>query len=247
MEIKCPNCSQDLNIDDESLGIKFECPSCGQSIEVEKEIKSVPPVIKKKKGLSYLVVTVIFVIICYLGYLGYDTLNYFNEGIEQALKPKNSWGISEKVDPINDNKVYHFRKNSETSIAPNIWPEKPVLTIRHFDESNRVYIDLNNIFSYEKKVNLTYRFDKEVPVTTQWGVSPDNKMIVFAKSTNRSTGVNYPLWIETNNFIKKMMKHEKLFIRLNIEAGLQPGIYTLEFHLNGLEELIKPIEKEIFD
>lgn len=139
---------------------------------------------------------------------------------------KNQWDISEKVDPISDNKIISFINTTKT--AKGKFGGDIYLVARCSEGKNpEVYINWASYLGSEAVI--TARFNKEESQTFTWSLSTDSKASFYPYSMFDGKPI-LEKFIENNQFIVRVTPYSENPI-------------TAIFDLSGFTKSVKPYYK----
>ena len=142
--------------------------------------------------------------------------------VEPASKGK--WDVSITTSEIDDSQKVILSLSSDNTIYSSYRTERPSLYLRCAENKTEAYIAWG-VFLGSDNTKVLLRYDKEKAKTRRWGLSTDHKA-TFVRG-------NIP-------FIKKLLKHKKLLLRV---TPYSDSPVTATFDLRGLNEAIKPLRK----
>ncbi len=137
---------------------------------------------------------------------------------------KGKWVISDEISEIDDSRNVTLFLSADNEISSSYKTVTPTLILRCSENKTETYINWD-MFLGSSSIKVLLRHDKEKAKTRRWDTSTDHKA-TFVRG-------NIP-------FIKKLLKHKKLLIKITPYSA---SPVTTTFDLRGLEEAIKPLRK----
>jgi len=133
----------------------------------------------------------------------------------------NKWEVSVQTDPIDDSKKIFFMLLAETSSVY----DKVALLIRYQNGSTELFVTWDEYLG--DNTSVTIRFGNDDPYTEHWSKSSDST----------ATFCRNPI-----SFIKKIVQHEKLVMRI---TPYNEGPRTAVFDIQGLKNEAMPYNSDL--
>ena len=140
------------------------------------------------------------------------------------ITDKGKWYTSIDTSEIDDTKNVILTLSAENAIYSRYRTERPTLYLRCAENKTEAYINWN-VFLGSDSIKVLLRYDKEKAKTRRWDTSTDHKSL-FVRG-------NIP-------FIKKLLKHKKLLVKV---TPYSESPVTTTFDVRGLKEAIKPLRE----
>ncbi len=147
-----------------------------------------------------------------------------DETISTAQDKANKWILEEETSPINDKKdIYLFLESDRPIVSKRNKETTPKLAIRCKENETNLFIIFDIFLGSRDDIPVLHRLDKEEAKTARWSVSNDSEAIFKPNPIP---------------FIKTMMQHEKLLVRV---ASYNGNNLMTEFNITGLSDFIAPL------
>lgn len=140
---------------------------------------------------------------------------------QESTSNKTKWNIDKDISPIDDSPIVTLMLPSDQSSASR---GVSFLCIRYKNNETNVFIAWNEYIGSDDGCAVITRFDKEKPEKRTWGISTSG------------TGSFYQG--KEIDFIRKILKHKKLFARV---THYNQETTSATFDITGLSNVIKPI------
>jgi hypothetical protein len=151
--------------------------------------------------------------------------------------PIGKWRVSEKIDPLTNEKKIHIILEDEESQNSSLSMYNKRLIIRLIENKKEIYIDWNDYLADNKTIK--YKFDNGSIYNKTWSSSTNNTALFFPSSSNYAI----------NKFIRKLLKADKFIVAAKpYNEGFESIVFDTRYLANVLIRYLdyfSPIEEDI--